>query len=275
MNYQDREFFKKLPLISEYSTDIRTALSLPGGSDYKSTIIAGPCAIVSFDMLYSIASFLSKLGIKILRGGSFKHRTLPYSFSGLGQEGLLIHQTVAQEFGMLSVSEILHSEDIELFKKYIDIIQVGARNMRNYPLLHEIAGIGKPIILKRDMSATLFEWLASAEHLLKFGSEKVILCERGVRWCDNQFRNLLDLSSVAWIKQYTDIPILVDPSHALGRSDLISSLSKAAVACGSDGLMIEVHLDPPSALCDSQQALCFSAFQDITVQCQRVFEGIN
>ena len=275
MNYQDREFFKKLPLISEYSTDIRTALSLPGGSDYKSTIIAGPCAIESFDMLYSIASFLSKLGIKILRGGSFKHRTLPYSFSGLGQEGLLIHQTVAQEFGMLSVSEILHSEDIELFKKYIDIIQVGARNMRNYPLLHEIAGIGKPIILKRDMSATLFEWLASAEHLLKFGSEKVILCERGVRWCDNQFRNLLDLSSVAWIKQYTDIPILVDPSHALGRSDLISSLSKAAVACGSDGLMIEVHLDPPSALCDSQQALCFSAFQDITVQCQRVFEGIN
>ena len=226
-------------------------------------------------MLYSIASFLSKLGIKILRGGSFKHRTLPYSFSGLGQEGLLIHQTVAKEFGMLSVSEILHSEDIELFKKYIDIIQVGARNMRNYPLLHEIAGIGKPIILKRDMSATLFEWLASAEHLLKFGSEKVILCERGVRWCDNQFRNLLDLSSVAWIKQYTDIPILVDPSHALGRSDLISSLSKAAVACGSDGLMIEVHLDPPSALCDSQQALCFSAFQDITVQCQRVFEGIN
>ena len=151
MNYQDREFFKKLPLISEYSTDIRTALSLPGGRDYKSTIIAGPCAIESFDMLYSIASFLSKLGIKILRGGSFKHRTLPYSFSGLGQEGLLIHQTVAQEFGMLSVSEILHSEDIVLFKKYIDIIQVGARNMRNYPLLHEIAGIGKPIILKREM----------------------------------------------------------------------------------------------------------------------------
>jgi len=250
------ELVGDLPKITSYAMTISNFL-FGKAVDHspKDFVIAGPCAIESEDVLVEIARTLSRMGIKVLRGGSFKHRTKPYSFSGLGRAGLQIHSRVARSFEMLSVSEILDTADIDSFATYIDIFQIGARNMRNYPLLKAAAAIGKPVILKRDMSATLYEWLASAEHLLYHGCKQIALCERGVRWHDTAFRNLPDFTSMLWIKKYLDVPLIFDPSHACGRSDLIRELSYASGACGVDALMIETHTFPTKALCDAAQAI--------------------
>jgi len=252
----------KVPRVRSYEPG--SIYDILGLNEFKSNsplMIAGPCAIESKEMLQEIAHFLSSLGVSVLRGGSWKPRTLPYSFEGLGEEGLRIHHRVAREYGMLSVSEIFQRDQAEAFKKYIDIIQVGTRSMRNYELLHGVARMGKPIILKRGMDATLEEWLGAAEHVLHHGGEKLIMCERGVRWHDPAFRNMIDFASVSYIKQNTNISVVVDPSHGTGRRDMVEAMSKCAKSLSADGLMIEVHPQPSEARCDGFQAVKLSNFE--------------
>jgi 3-deoxy-7-phosphoheptulonate synthase len=212
-------------------------------------------------MLRQNARVLSAQGVKLLRGGSYKLRTLPYTFAGPGDDGPVIHHRVAREFGMLNVSEIMDSRQAELFERYVDVVQVGARSMRNSILLRCVAELGKPVILKRDMSATLREWLSAAEHLLYHGARRLLLCERGVRWHDPTFRNLIDYGGVAWIKRYLRVPTLVDPSHGSGRADLVETMAMCALAAGADGLMVEVHPEPARARCDPEQALTPAAME--------------
>lgn len=246
----------RVPKVRDYDPgSIYNVLGLGEPGDDRPMMIAGPCAIESEEMLEETAEVLSDLGVPILRGGSWKPRTLPYSFEGLGEKGLRIHHRVARKYGMLSVSEIFQRDQAEAFKKYIDIIQVGTRSMRNYELLHGVAKMGKPVILKRGMDATLEEWLGAAEHVLHHGADRLILCERGVRWHDPAFRNMIDFASLIFLKKYTSIPIVLDPSHGCGRTDLIKELCTCAVSISVDGLMIEVHNSPEEALCDSEQSL--------------------
>ncbi len=264
-----------MPLLRTYSCPAGEALGVgPAAQDFLA-MIAGPCVIESEGMLREIAAALSALGVRVLRGGSYKLRTLPYSFAGLGAEGAVIHFEVAREFGMLSVSEIVDTEQCDLFARYVDIIQVGARNMRNNPLLSRVARLNKPIILKRDMYATLREWLSAAEHLLYHGAERVVLCERGVRWHDPEFRNLIDFGSIAWIKKYLGIPIIVDPSHGCGRADLVEELSMCAVVSGADGLMVEVHPRPARARCDADQALTPAGMERVIECCSALHRVVG
>jgi 3-deoxy-7-phosphoheptulonate synthase len=252
------ELLSQMPLVRRYRL---TAAEFTDGMVSEGFLdIAGPCAIESEDMLNGLAQRLRGSGIRVLRGGSFKHRTLPYSFSGLGENGLRIHKRVAEKFEMLTISEFMDADHIQSFRKYVDIVQIGSRNMRNYFLFKHAANLKKPVLLKRDMTATLREWLGACEHLLSLGVEKLALCERGVRWHDPMFRNLIDLNSIAWVKQHLSIPIIADPSHACGRSDLVTALSLAATAIGSDGLMIEVHSAPTTARCDAEQAVTLEEF---------------
>ena len=204
-------------------------------------VMAGPCAVESAEQLHEAAKAVSSSGAKILRGGAFKPRTSPYDFQGLGEEGLKLLRTTADEFGMKVVTEIVESGDIELVENYADILQVGARNMQNFQ--------------KRGLSATISEWLNAAEYIMNGGNENVIFCERGIRTYETYTRNTLDLSAVAAIKKLSHLPIVVDPSHGTGRRDMIASMSKAAIAAGADALMIEVHPHPEVALSDGSQSL--------------------
>lgn len=257
----DEKILLDLPRMRNYCTSIEDLTNGRIGDSFLH--IGGPCAIESVSSLRLIAESVRSCNVRVLRGGAFKHRTLPYTFAGIGEDALRIHHTVARDLGMLTISEIMEAEQLNLFREYVDIIQIGSRNMRNYSLFKHVANTGKPVVLKRDMAATMFEWLAAGEHLLTLGVQQLALCERGVRWHDSAFRNLLDLNSVAWIKRYLSLPILVDPSHALGRPDLIEALSMAAVSCGADGLMIEVHHCPASAKCDAQQAITPDVYAEI------------
>jgi 3-deoxy-7-phosphoheptulonate synthase len=253
----------KIPKVRDYDPGpIYSMLGLDEPDSDTPLMIAGPCAIESEEMLQNTASFLSDLGVQVLRGGSWKPRTLPYSFVGLEEKGLEIHHRVSQEHGMLSISEIFQRDQAEAFRD-IGIIQIGTRSMRNYELLHGVAEMGKPVLLKRGMDATLEEWLGAAEHLLHHGADRLILCERGVRWHDPAFRNMLDFATVAFIKKHLRIPLVVDPSHGCGRVDLIESMCVCAKALGVDGLMIETHPSPKEALCDATQAISLSTFESI------------
>ena len=218
-------------------------------------VMAGPCAVESAEQLHEAAKAVSSSGAKILRGGAFKPRTSPYDFQGLGEEGLKLLRTTADEFGMKVVTEIVESGDIELVENYADILQVGARNMQNFQMLKALGKSKKPVMLKRGLSATINEWLNAAEYIMKGGNEKVIFCERGIRTYETYTRNTLDLSAVAAIKKLSHLPIVVDPSHGTGRRDMIASMSKAAIAAGADALMIEVHPHPEVALSDGSQSL--------------------
>jgi len=218
-------------------------------------MIAGPCSVESYEQVEKTAQQLSEKNIKILRGGAFKPRTSPYAFQGLGEEGLKILRSVADNFGMAITSEIIDLSQINLFKKYVDIFQVGARNMYNYNLLKELGKIDKPILLKRGMSARIVELLLSAEYILSGGNRQVILCERGIRTFEKITRNTLDLSAIPVIKKLSHLPIIVDPSHGTGLRDKVAPMAKASVAAGCDGLIIEVHYDPDTALCDGAQSL--------------------
>lgn len=218
-------------------------------------LIAGPCTIESYDQIYTIASQLSKMGVKILRGGAFKPRTSPYAFQGLGEEGLRMMKEVAQEFGMIVTSEVMEISQIPLFIKYSDVLQVGARNMQNFNLLKELGYVEKPILLKRGLSATIEEWLMSAEYIMSGGNRDVILCERGIRTFETATRNTLDISAIPVVKKLSHLPIIVDPSHGTGLRDKVAPMSRAAVAAGADGIMVEVHHAPETALCDGAQSL--------------------
>jgi 3-deoxy-7-phosphoheptulonate synthase len=218
-------------------------------------MIAGPCAIESFEQMDTIAGHVRQAGANILRGGAFKPRTSPYSFQGLGEAGLKILHDVGQKHGIATVTEVMDPRQIELVERYADMLQIGARNMQNFDLLKEIGQTRKPVLLKRGMSATVKDLLMSAEYVLAEGNGQVILCERGVRTFEDSTRNMLDLSAVPNVKGMSHLPIIVDPSHATGRPDLIPAMARAAVAAGADGVHIEVHHCPEKALSDGPQAL--------------------
>jgi len=219
------------------------------------TIIAGPCAVESRDKYLEIARQVKNMGAHILRGGAFKPRTSPYSFAGLGIEGLKILAEAREITGLPVVTEVLDIRDLEQVCRYSDIIQVGSRNMQNFPLLKEVGRINKPVIIKRGLAATVEEWLLAAEYVLLEGNEKVILCERGIRTFEVMTRNTVDIGAVALLKELSHLPVIVDPSHATGKRHLVKPVAMAAVAAGADGLMIEVHQNPEEALSDGPQSL--------------------
>ncbi len=223
-------------------------------------LIAGPCAVESREQAEAVAAFLAKSGVKFIRGGAFKPRSSPYSFQGLGLPGLQILKEAAKSYGLKVVSEIMDPRQIAAAAPLIDIIQVGARNMYNYDLLKELGKLKKPVILKRGLSATIEEWLYAAEYIAKEGNRAIILCERGIRTFEQATRNTLDISAIPLLKEQTKLPVLADLSHAAGRKDLLIPLGKAALAAGADGLMVEVHPSPESALSDAGQQLDFAEF---------------
>lgn len=229
----------------------------------KPFIIAGPCSVESEEQILKIAHEIKKQGVSFLRGGAFKPRTNPDSFQGLGKQAIKYLAKAKEETGLQIVSEIPESKYVKLFEKHVDIIQVGSRNMHNYWLLKKLGKTDKIILLKRGMSATLNEFLLAAEYITKEGNKKVILCERGIRTFSDYTRNTLDLSIVPLIKKNTSFPIIVDPSHATGDSELVLPMAKAALAAGADGLMIEVHYDPLNALSDGKQSLNFEQFKTL------------
>ncbi len=218
-------------------------------------MIAGPCSVESYDQVDATAEKLAKCGVKILRGGAFKPRTSPYAFQGLGEEGLKILREVADKYDMLVTSEVMEVNQIPMFLKYVDILQVGARNMQNFNLLKSLGEIRKPVLLKRGLSATIEELLMSAEYIMSGGNREVILCERGIRTFEPITRNTLDVSAIPVVQKISHLPIVVDPSHATGLRDKVAPMSKASIAAGADGLIIEVHNSPETALCDGAQSL--------------------
>jgi len=232
----------------------------------KIVIMAGPCAIEDADTLYETAKEVKKAGATVLRGGAFKPRTSPYSFQGLGEEGLKILKQVGDELGLVTISEVMDPRDVGLVAKYADVFQVGARNMQNFNLLKEVGVAKKPVVLKRGMSSTVKELLMSAEYILSEGNFDVVLCERGIRTFEDSTRNTLDISAIPVVKQLSHLPIIVDPSHAAGKWGLVSPLSKAALACGADGLIIEVHSHPEDAMSDGAQSLLPSNFSTLMTE---------
>ncbi|MGI6621618.1 MAG: 3-deoxy-7-phosphoheptulonate synthase [Clostridiaceae bacterium] len=226
-------------------------------------IIAGPCSIENEDQIVGIARELKKIGTSFLRGGAYKPRTSPYSFQGLGLEGLDLLKIARAETGLPIVSEIMSADVLDRFVEDVDIIQVGARNMQNFVLLRELGRTKKPILLKRGLSATLEEWLMSAEYILNEGNEKVILCERGIRTFETYTRNTLDLSAVPAVKKLSHLPVIVDPSHGTGKAWMVGTMSKAALVSGSDGVVIEVHNNPKCALSDGDQSITPAEYSSI------------
>lgn len=218
-------------------------------------MIAGPCSVESFEQVLEIAKAVKASGANLLRGGAFKPRTSPYSFQGLGLEGLDILCAVKKETGLPIVTELMSTEYLDIFNEKVDLIQIGARNMQNFDLLKQLGQLERPILLKRGLNATYEEWIMSAEYIMASGNENVILCERGVRTFESYTRNTLDLQSIPVIRKLTHLPIVVDPSHAGGKWWLVEPMAKASIAAGADGLMIEVHNDPECALCDGTQSL--------------------
>ena len=230
------------------------------------TIMAGPCAIENKDQLMETAFAVKKAGATFLRGGAYKPRTSPYSFQGLEIEGLKYMQEAREATGLRVICEVTSEHAIEAAVKYVDMLQIGARNMQNFELLKEAGKSGLPVLLKRGLSATIDEWLNAAEYIMSEGNEQVVLCERGIRTFETATRNTLDLSAVPVLRQKTHLPVIVDPSHATGVRAYVEPLAKAAVACGADGLMIEVHPCPERALSDGPQSLTFDAFEQLTAK---------
>lgn len=229
----------------------------------KITIAAGPCSVESAQQVKDIAESVKKSGACIIRGGAFKPRTSPYAFQGLKAEGLMFMQMAGKETGMPVVSEITNPSQMELFEEYVDVIQVGTRNMQNFELLKEIGKSKKPVLLKRGFANTLQELLMSAEYIMSSGNQNVILCERGIRTYETATRNTLDISAIPVLKKMSHLPVFVDPSHASGMAWLVEPLSMASIAAGADGLIIEVHNDPPNALSDGQQSLTPEEFEKL------------
>ncbi|MGI6701310.1 MAG: bifunctional 3-deoxy-7-phosphoheptulonate synthase/chorismate mutase [Christensenellales bacterium] len=239
-----------------------------GGAELA--LIAGPCAIESEEQIYKAAEGIKKAGAKFLRGGAFKPRTSPYSFQGLAEEGLKLMRAAADEYDLIAVSEIISENDMELALKYIDIIQIGARNAQNFRLLKEAGRCGLPVLLKRGIATTIDEMLGSAEYIMSEGNYNIILCERGIRTFETATRNTLDISAVPVLKSKTHLPVIIDPSHATGRSSFIPSMAMASVAAGADGLLIEVHPNPKYALSDAAQQLSIEEFIKLTADIAKI-----
>jgi 3-deoxy-7-phosphoheptulonate synthase len=244
-----------------------------GGSEI--IIIAGPCAVESQEQLFDTARAVKKDGAQILRGGAFKPRSSPYSFQGLGEEGLKLLSAIRSETGMPVVTEVMDTRQVELVAEYADILQVGSRNMQNYPLLKEVGHSSRPVLLKRGMMATIEEFLLAAEYILSYGNENVILCERGIRTFETSTRNTLDLSAIPMLKRLTHLPVIVDPSHGTGIRWMVPPMAKAAIAAGADGLIMEVHHRPDAALCDGYQSLDLDLFASLMSDLRKIAAAVD
>ncbi|HUI40754.1 MAG TPA: 3-deoxy-7-phosphoheptulonate synthase [Terriglobia bacterium] len=238
-------------------------------------VMAGPCSVESLEQMEAIAAIVSRQGVRVMRGGAFKPRTSPYSFQGLGRQGLEVFRQVADKYGMVVVSEVMDHTQIPLMLDYVDVLQVGARNMQNYNLLKELGKVSRPVLLKRGIAATLEELLLSAEYIMSGGNYNVILCERGIRTFESSTRNTLDVSAIPVVKKLSHLPIIADPSHATGRRDKVLPMARAAVAAGADGILVEVHHDPERALSDGPQALFPEQFEQLMKQLRLIAVAVD
>jgi 3-deoxy-7-phosphoheptulonate synthase len=265
---------KPYKLVSRDVKQENTVIAFPGSSatigGKSLAIIAGPCAIESREQAFAVAARIHRAGAHFFRGGAYKPRTSPYSFQGLGEEGLRIMAEIRDRFGMRIITEAIDNESLDLVEEYSDVIQIGARNMQNFSLLKRAGRAKKPVLLKRGMSATLEEFLMAAEYIMSEGNYKVVLCERGVRTFADHTRNTLDLSIVPAVQRLSHLPIVVDPSHGTGKRNKVTPLSRAAVAVGSDGLIVEVHCDPDKALSDGIQSLYPDQFDELMEQVRQI-----
>ncbi len=255
-----------------------TVVRFPGGLEIGGrgvVAMAGPCSVESRDQLFSTAEQVAQAGARVLRGGAFKPRSSPYSFQGLGEEGLKLLREAGDRFGLLVISEVMEIGQIPLLLQYADILQIGARNMQNFNLLRELGKIKKPVMLKRGIAATIEEWLLSAEYIMAGGNYDVILCERGIRTFETYTRNTLDISAIPIVKKLSHLPIAADPSHGTGRRDKVAPMARAAVAAGTDGLLIEVHCNPEKALSDGAQSLYPEQFRKLMGELQMIAAAVE
>lgn len=244
-----------------------------GGGD--TTVIAGPCAVESREQIMEAARAAAEAGAVILRGGAFKPRTSPYSFQGLEEEGVLLLAEAGRAHGLATVTEVINVSSLRLAFKHVDMLQIGSRNMQNFDLLREVGRTGKPVLLKRGMSSTVEEWLMAAEYIMSEGNPNVVLCERGIRTFERMTRNTLDLSAVPLVKGLSHLPVIVDPSHGTGDPRLVAPMSRAAVAAGADGIIVEVHPYPERALCDGKQSLTPEAFRELMAGLEAVSRAVG
>ena len=255
---------KPYQLVSREWKSQKTTFEINGVEIGKDLLmIAGPCAVENEEQIYTISEFLSKKGVRFMRGGAYKPRTSPYSFQGLKKEGLELMRRAADDHGLAVVSEIMSANQLDEFIENVDILQVGTRSMQNYPLLRALGKINKPVLLKRGMSSTIEEWLLAAEYILSGGNEQVILCERGIRTFETATRNTLDIAAVPLVQQLSHLPVIVDPSQGTGVRDIVDPVSVAAIAAGADGLIIEVHNQPEEALSDGDQSIYLDQFETL------------
>lgn len=258
---------------STSSTEIDVSGVVIGGQEI--VLMAGPCTVESEEQLFSAAKTVAQSGAKFLRGGAYKPSTSPYSFHGLGEPGLRLLRGAGDAYGLKVVTEVMDVRLVELVETYADVLQVGARNMQNYDLLREVGRAKKPVLLKRGMSARIEEWLLAAEYIASEGNPNVILCERGIRTFETATRNTLDLNAVPVVKQSSHLPIIVDPSHGTGKRDLVAAMSRAAIAAGADGLIIEVHPHPDEAVKDGSQSMTFDGFQELVPTLVRIAQAVD
>lgn len=254
---------KPYKLVSRDFQPEDTLVTLPNGASIGGgafAVIAGPCSVETAEQMHAVAASVKRAGATMLRGGAYKPRTSPYAFQGLGVKGLRMMREAADEFGLPVVTEVLDVRDADTVAEWADVLQVGARNMQNFMMLDELGKMGKPVLLKRGLSATIEELLSAAEYVLKGGNRDLILCERGIRTFETYTRNTLDLAAVAALKTLTHLPLVVDPSHATGRRELVAPMARAAITAGADGVMVEVHPQPERARCDGPQSLDLAGF---------------
>jgi 3-deoxy-7-phosphoheptulonate synthase len=268
----------KIPTLVGLKKNQETTIVKVNGVEFggpKVVIVAGPCAVESQEQLFETARSVKLNGANVLRGGAFKPRSSPYSFQGLKEEGLKLLSQIRKETGLPVVTEAMDTRQIELVAGYADMIQIGSRNMQNFPLLKEAGMCGKPVLLKRGMMATIEEFLFAAEYVLHHGNDQVILCERGIRSFETSTRNTLDLSAVPMLKHVTHLPVMVDPSHGTGVRWMVPAMAKAAVAAGADGLIMEVHYNPDEALCDGDQSLSLNEFKNLMSELPKIAEAVG
>ncbi len=271
-------FSQKYKLVSSTAKKQRTIIRIGDrtiGTDNQVIVMAGPCSIESEEQIETTAAQVAAAGGTVLRGGAFKPRTSPYEFQGLGEQGLQYMQNAAQKHNLLTVTEVMSLEQIELVASYIDILQIGARNMQNFNLLKAVAKAGKPVLLKRGQAATYNEFLLAAEYILSAGNPQVMLCERGIRTFETYTRNTLDLAAVPVLQALSHLPVIIDPSHGIGIRQFVPALARAAVAIGADGIIVEIHPDPEKALSDGPQSLTFPQFSEMMVELKRVAEAVG
>lgn len=258
----------------EHRTQIAISPTVTCGGN-RLMLVAGPCAVESEEQMQEVGDVLSKAPVQALRGGVFKPRTSPYSFQGMGDEGLQILAETGKQHGLPVIAEIMSEKQLEEAYDSLDVLQIGSRNMQNFELLKEVSQVQKPVLLKRGLAATIEEFLMAAEYIMAGGNPNVILCERGIRSFDSMTRNVLDLGAVAVLRQMTHLPVIVDPSHAVGRCELIADLARAAVACGADGLMVECHPTPKKSISDARQALSLTEMSDLVKSLAAVAAAIG